>query len=168
MITLEAFITKANIKQVVKNNSVKPIKYDDIKFRDPENSDMNKFSKRLQSKFSLSGKYDGLNIVTYNIGQTGFGYRDYIALFIQHRVNNSPDIGGSHLKMECLLLFKIDWDKEDDEYDVIFFCQPGTEKKEMRDKDKYKELYEICGEIAGAMGFTEWDDYLNGWTNRTN
>jgi hypothetical protein len=49
MITLEAFITKANIKQVAKNNSVKPIKYDDIKFRDPENSDMNKFSKRLQS-----------------------------------------------------------------------------------------------------------------------
>lgn len=163
MITLEAFITKKNLKQSVKANELS-MNYSDINFIDPTADDANALTDLLKENGLMPEDdimVDKREVRMWTMRPAHY-YREspkVLTLYMQYGVK-----GHINVFSVPVLMFKIGEDDFDDDLgEILRYVDFGAEFVRPRDKKYNPQLYKICENIAKGMGFTTWNESKNGW-----
>ena len=166
MITLEAFITKANIKQAINANSVDKKNYEElikgIDFTDADFEMCYQFKKRL-TKAKLMPTMKNLPDME-NIEWTFAPMKDspyhmdseHMGLFAWYSTDVNGVKGTGTVEICGVMQFHIDKDS-----DIIYYCDKNSVQ---RNKNDNKALYKVADKIARGLGYTEWDDEDSSWS----
>ena len=160
MITLEAFITKKNLKQAVDANN--KLQYDDIRFHNAMKKECDELFNRIKEKDLLPKlkTVNGDKVMDWHVTNRSWG-KGAIYPVLEAVCEHTSTVDGktsTYTTHNSVMFFAIE--NKDDDY--IYFTD-RFDYYEHPTKELENEFTE-CDKIAKAMGFIHYSEKYGKWT----